>query len=163
MLICDVNCLVSGSMNEADPDAAAVRHCENCRIDRPWLQSVAAWSTTSSGSVFGLHSAPERFDHDVRCSLNNHGRTDRLFGKVVGAEPGSRWATAVDARPSRANRSTAGPSGPGAPTGDRAMRFSAPCSERPAPTPSHLVKHRRRCGEGACAGIECGSWDRLGR
>lgn len=34
------------------------------------------------------------------------------FERVVGAEPGSRWATAVDARPSRANRSSAGPGGP---------------------------------------------------
>ena len=46
------------------------------------------------------------------CSLNNRGGTDPLFERVVGAEPGSRWVTAVDACPSRANRSTAGPGGP---------------------------------------------------
>ncbi|MDV6271164.1 hypothetical protein R3Q16_31550 [Rhodococcus globerulus] len=48
--------------------------------------------------------ARERDTGEYRCSLNNHGRTGRLFGRVVGAQPGSRWATAIDARPSRANK-----------------------------------------------------------
>lgn len=44
------------------------------------------------------------------------------FGRVVGAQPGSRWVTAVDVCPSRP---VGVPQDPevGSPTGDRAMRF----------------------------------------
>lgn len=60
---------------------------------------------------------------------------DCLLGRMVGAEPGGRWATAVDARPSRPIEVSQGAADPALKLAE-GHGFRAPCSERPGPTPT---------------------------